>query len=57
MLRPIDNPPNPWHASDVEWVGPPPETDLVVSKGDRVRYHWRKGDPWPRVAKEEFWLR
>ena len=30
--------------------------ELVVSSDDRVRYHWRKGDPWARVAEEEFWL-
>lgn len=29
---------------------------LVVSSGGRVRYHWRKGDPWACVAGPEFWL-
>ncbi len=27
-LRRIDNPPNPWHATDVEWVGEPPPARL-----------------------------
>ena len=27
-LRPIDNPPNPWHSSHVDWVGEPPEARL-----------------------------
>jgi hypothetical protein len=30
--------------------------ELVVSAGEHVHYYWRKGDPWPRVAKPEFWL-
>ena len=29
-LRPIDNPPNPWHATNVEWVGEPPKARLQV---------------------------
>jgi len=30
--------------------------ELVVSAGEQVHYHWRKGDPWPRVAEPEFWV-
>lgn len=32
-------------------------TDLLAFTEDRVRYHWHKSEPWPRLAKEEFWLR
>jgi hypothetical protein len=31
-------------------------TDLLVFTEDQLRYHWRKGEPWPRLAREEFWL-
>ncbi|MEM7203533.1 MAG: PA0069 family radical SAM protein [Planctomycetota bacterium] len=30
MVRPIDNPPNPWLSSHVDYLGPPPDADLVV---------------------------
>jgi DNA repair photolyase len=29
-MRAIDNPPNPWHSTDVEWIGPPPDARLTV---------------------------
>jgi DNA repair photolyase len=29
-IRPVDNPPNPWHTSRVEWLGEPPSAELVV---------------------------
>lgn len=29
-LRAVDNPPNPWHSTDVEWIGPPPDAQLTV---------------------------
>jgi hypothetical protein len=31
-------------------------TELVVLAGEQVRYHWCKGEPWPRVAEPEFWV-
>jgi len=30
MPRPVDNPPNPWHSSRCEWLGPPPPARLHV---------------------------
>ncbi len=30
MLRPVDNPPNPWDAGAVEWLGEPPRARLHV---------------------------
>lgn len=30
MLRPVSNPPNPWSATQVEWLGPSPEDSLKV---------------------------
>jgi DNA repair photolyase len=30
MLQPISNPPNPWHSTTVEWIGPPPKARLEV---------------------------
>lgn len=30
MLRHISNPPNPWRSSEVEWLGPPPVSELRV---------------------------
>ena len=30
MLRPVDNPPNPYHSDHVEWLGPPPTTEVKV---------------------------
>jgi hypothetical protein len=32
-------------------------TEVAARSGGRVRYRWRKGDPWPQVAEPEFWLR
>lgn len=33
-MRPVDNPPNPWASSHVEWLGAPPEQPLVVYEED-----------------------
>ncbi len=30
MPRPIANPPNPWHTTHVEWIGPAPDAKLEV---------------------------
>ncbi|MCB0220699.1 MAG: radical SAM protein, partial [Chrysiogenetes bacterium] len=30
MLRPVSNPPNPWHTTEVEWIGEPPADELKV---------------------------
>jgi len=30
MPRPVANPPNPWHSSEIEWLGPPPEVALEI---------------------------
>ncbi len=30
MPRPISNPPNPWNATTIEWLGPPPPARLEV---------------------------
>ncbi len=30
MPRPVSNPPNPWDAYTVEWIGPPPDAELTV---------------------------
>ena len=30
MPRRLDNPPNPWSSTRVEWLGPPPEVELEV---------------------------
>lgn len=34
MPRPLSNPPNPWHSTEVEWLGPPPEARLEVHVED-----------------------
>jgi DNA repair photolyase len=33
-MRPVDNPPNPWLSSHVEWLGEPPEQGLLVFEED-----------------------
>ncbi|HZN37897.1 MAG TPA: PA0069 family radical SAM protein [Planctomycetota bacterium] len=33
-MRPVDNPPNPWLSSHVEWLGEPPEQPLEVYEED-----------------------
>ena len=33
-MRPVDNPPNPWSSSHVEWLGEPPAAELVVFTDD-----------------------
>lgn len=30
MVRPVENPPNPWHTQHAEWLGPPPLARLEV---------------------------
>lgn len=30
MLKPVSNPPNPWHTRSVEWLGEPPGAELNV---------------------------
>lgn len=30
MARPVANPPNPWHSSQIEWLGPPPDVALEI---------------------------
>lgn len=30
MVRPVSNPPNPWHSAHVEWIGEPPASRLEV---------------------------
>lgn len=34
MPRPVSNPPNPWHTSAVELLGPPPDVELRVYEED-----------------------
>lgn len=34
MLRPVANPPNPWHGSYVEWLDEPPAAELHVFEED-----------------------
>ncbi len=29
-VKPVDNPPNPWHTSHVEWLGEPPTAEMKV---------------------------
>lgn len=33
-MRPVDNPPNPWQTSRVEWLGEPPPAPLIVYEED-----------------------
>lgn len=33
-MRPVDNPPNPWQSSHVDWLGEPPDQPLVVHEED-----------------------
>lgn len=33
-MRPVDNPPNPWASSHVDWLGEPPDQPLVVYEED-----------------------
>ena len=33
-MRPVDNPPNPWSSSHVDWLGEPPDQPLVVYEED-----------------------
>lgn len=33
-MRRLDNPPNPWRSSHVEWLGEPPEQELEVYEED-----------------------
>ena len=52
MVRPVSNPPNPWHSSHVEWIdAPPPDAELqvyeeeaksILSRNDSpdVPYRW-----------------
>ncbi|HLT37340.1 MAG TPA: radical SAM protein, partial [Enhygromyxa sp.] len=34
MPRPIDNPPNPWASTHVEYLGPPPDAKLEIYEDD-----------------------
>lgn len=33
-MRPVDNPPNPWQSSHVDWLGEPPDQPLLVFEED-----------------------
>ncbi|MHC4472466.1 MAG: PA0069 family radical SAM protein [Planctomycetota bacterium] len=43
MIRPVENPPNPWRAERLEWLGPPPPADLAVYE-ERARSILSKND-------------
>lgn len=43
LLSRVSNPPNPWHSTTVEWVGPAPEAELVVYE-DRTKKVLAKND-------------
>ncbi len=32
-------------------------TMLEIAGPQGICYHWQKGEPWPRIASQEFWLR
>lgn len=36
-MRYIDNPPNPWNSTSLEWIGEPPEAKLEVFEEDATR--------------------
>lgn len=36
-MRYVDNPPNPWHSTNVEWIGEPPEAQIEVFEEDATR--------------------
>ncbi|MFY9341130.1 MAG: PA0069 family radical SAM protein [Planctomycetota bacterium] len=33
-MRPVDNPPNPWQSSHVDWLGEPPDQPLAIYEED-----------------------
>ncbi|HEX6386194.1 MAG TPA: hypothetical protein VF177_16100, partial [Anaerolineae bacterium] len=32
-------------------------TVLEIASRSGICYRWRKGEPWPEIATQEFWLR